>query len=127
MKRTRKRGELSLFRRATVALAVVLGLVFGAGVAWATSFDYVTTTNPMAGLTAYYSAFQNHTGNYIHQCQNPTFPAAIYLTTSGGTQIRRVDGNCPLANIGHPAENSTRAWCANKASTSKYAKCTEYY
>ena len=36
MKRTRKRGELSLFRRATVALAVVLGLVFGAGAAWAT-------------------------------------------------------------------------------------------
>jgi hypothetical protein len=116
-----------LIPRTAVALAVALGFLLGAGAAWGASFDYKTTTNPMAGLTAYYSGVLNHTGNWRHQCQNPTFPAAIYLTTSGGTQIRRVDGNCPLSKVGHPAENSTRAWCVNKASTSKYAECTEYY
>lgn len=127
MRRNRETRTSSFLRRATVTLAAVLGLAVGAGIASAASFDYVTTTNPMAALTAYYSGVKDHTGNYIHQCQNPTFSAAIYLTTSGGTQIRRVDGNCPLRNWGHPAENDTRAWCANKETTSKYAKCTEYY
>lgn len=127
MKRDRKRRVSGMLQRATVALAAVLGLVLGAGVASAASFDYVTTTNPMAALTAYYSGVKDHTGNFMHQCQNPTFSAAIYLTTSGGTQIRRVDGNCPVGTGGHPAENDTRAWCANKETSSKYAKCTEYY
>lgn len=114
-------------RSLLMAVIVLVGLVFGAATAWATSFDYVTTSKPMGANTAYYSAVLNHTGNWMHQCQNPTFAAAIYLKTSGGTIIRRVDGNCPLANTGHPAENSTRAWCWNKESTSKYAVCTEYY
>lgn len=113
-------------RKTILTVAVALGLLLGAGTASAGSFVYVTTTNPMAALTAYYSSVANHTGNYIHACQNPTFSSAIYLTTSGGTQIRRVDGLCPLRNWGHPAENSTRAWCANKTTSSKYAKCTKY-
>lgn len=107
--------------------AVALGGLVGAGAAEAASFAYVNTGSPMAANTAYFSAVLNHTGNQIASCQNPTFSAAIYLKTSGGTIIRRVDGNCPLFNTGHAQENSTRAWCWNKATTSKYAACTEYY
>ena len=114
--------------KGVVAVAGALAMVTGnAPMVDASSFDYVTTTSPIPALTAYYSAVGSHTGNEIRSCQIPTFAAAIYLTTTGGIQIRRVDGNCPLANTGHVAEGSTRANCANKTTAAKYAACTRFY
>ena len=114
-------------RAAVVMIAGLAGGAVGIGGAEAASFGYVNTGSPMSANTVYYSSQKNHTGNYISSCQNPTFSAAIYLTTTGGTQIRRVDGNCALFNTGHSQENSTRARCWNKASSSKYARCTQVY
>lgn len=120
--RTRK-GRRSLIG----GIAALAALAATVGTAEAASFVYVNTGAPIPANTAYFSSIQTHTGNQMFNCQNPTFSAAIYLTTTGGTQIRRVDGNCPLANTGHSAEASTRANCANKAATPKFASCRQYY
>lgn len=120
------RSPLTLRGGIVIGTSLVVAATTYAAVGAAT-FDYVTTSSPIPALTSYYSAIRTHTGNTMHTCQNPTFAAAIYLTTTGGTQIRRVDGNCPLANTVHAPESSTRANCVNKATTAKYAGCTEYY
>lgn len=106
--------------------AVGLGGLIGAGPVEAASSVYKDTTSPIPANTYVYTSPLNHTANQIATCQSPTFSAAIYLQTTGGTQIRRADGNGPLYK-GHAQENSTSARCWNKESSSKYAKCTHWY
>ena len=109
-------------------IGAALGLVFSES-ASATISTYKPAAPAMAALTAYGSGmgYITHLGNQMNSCQNPTFAAAIYLMTTGGSQIRRVDGNCALAN-NHSSnpEASTIAVCANKATTSKFAQCQEW-
>lgn len=121
--------RLGRWRAIAVGSALAVAAIGGvASPAHALSFGYVNTLNPIPANTTYFdSTLLTHTGHQIANCQNPTFSAGIYLSTSGGSQIRSKVGNCPLFNTGHTPEASTRANCTNKETTAKFAACTEFF
>lgn len=109
--------------KVAVVAVILLGTAFGAGVAYAGGASvYKSTSSPIPARTAIVSSQKNHSANFIDQCQIPTFSAAIFLKTTGGSEIRRLNGNCPIG-YDFPTENSTTAWCLNRDTAAKYARC----
>jgi hypothetical protein len=114
--------------RLLVAIGAFAALTWSIPPAYAsTSFVYVSTGSPIPANTAYYDpTYLTHDGNHIQYC-DVSFSAAIFLKTTGGSEIRRRDGNCSLHYDWAVGEASTRAWCYSKSASARYAQCLEWY
>jgi len=102
-----------------------LGMMLSIGTAAAfQAHIYRTTSSQMNARWSYGYGVVDVACNQIYSCQNPTFPAQIYLKSTGGSTLRKKVGNCSL-NYGHALEQNMVAWCSNQDWSPKYARCSE--
>ncbi len=109
-----------------VSISAFVVLILAASAASAATYVYKNTLTRLNGNTAYgIGLMMNVVENRIWGCEYPTWSASIYLTTTGGTQIRTKTGVCTGGALAyaHAPESSVNVWCKNNTSIAKFGTC----